>query len=61
MTQYLLLFKGPDGQFESQVELACEGDEAAIRTVRQRPHRCGVELWQGPRCIETFPADSREW
>jgi hypothetical protein len=54
MADYRLYFRGEDGHFRHIVELDCESDEEAVRTVAKHADGRDMELWQRGRLVKGF-------
>jgi hypothetical protein len=56
---YKLYFLDPEGHIRQRVDIDCEDDERAIRTVAERATGEAMELWEGARLVKKFERSGR--
>lgn len=59
MAHYKLYFLDHADHIRKAIDLECDTDEQAIAAVEDHRKTGPLELWQGARCVQRFPAAKR--
>lgn len=57
MADYKLYFLDGQGRIRRAIDLSCEDDEHAIRTVNEQARGLPMQLWEGDRLVKEFLSD----